>query len=217
LPAWPAAAEQRWVVAPKPNAALQAALSVPNPAFKGYAYAALRFAQHQTCARAQLSVSRQSTGLIASTRGRRSRALTQLQNRAHTVLQLPNVPGRSRQGLPVPDDPSRPGLARPLGGEHHFPAARRGAAMNLSTESLAVILLVGILAGWLAGQLVRGTGFGLVGDLVIGVVGALIAALLFPRLGIRLGSGIVASIISATLGAVILLFVARLVRGRGRW
>ena len=36
--------------------------------------------------------------------------------------------------------------------------------MNLSAESLAVILLLGITAGWRAGQLVRGTGFDFVGD-----------------------------------------------------
>ena len=93
--------------------------------------------------------------------------------------------------------------------------------MHISGESLAVILLVGLIAGWLGGQVVQGTGFGLVGDLVIGVVGALIASLLFPRLGIRLGSGILAAIVSATLGAVILLLLARLLRGgrswRGRW
>ena len=35
--------------------------------------------------------------------------------------------------------------------------------MHISGESLAVILLVGLIAGWLAGQLVQGTGFGLVG------------------------------------------------------
>ena len=53
--------------------------------------------------------------------------------------------------------------------------------MSLSTESLLVILFVGIVAGWLAGKVVRGSGFGLLGDLVIGVVGAFIASLLFPR------------------------------------
>ena len=89
--------------------------------------------------------------------------------------------------------------------------------MHISGESLAVILLVGLIAWWLAGQIVQGTGFGLVGDLVIGVVGALIASLLFPRLGVRLGSGIVAAILSATLGAVILLVLARLLRSRGGW
>jgi uncharacterized membrane protein YeaQ/YmgE (transglycosylase-associated protein family) len=45
--------------------------------------------------------------------------------------------------------------------------------MNLSNESLVVILLVGIVAGWLAGQIVRGGGFGLIGDLIVGIIGAI--------------------------------------------
>ena len=89
--------------------------------------------------------------------------------------------------------------------------------MIISAEALLVILLIGAIAGWLAGQIVQGTGFGLIGDIVIGIVGALTASLLFPRLGIHLGTGIVAEIIAATLGAVVLLLVLRLVRGRGRW
>jgi uncharacterized membrane protein YeaQ/YmgE (transglycosylase-associated protein family) len=87
----------------------------------------------------------------------------------------------------------------------------------MSGESLLVILLVGVIAGWLAGQIVRGTGFGLVADLGIGIVGALIGNWLLPRLGIHLGGGIVAAIISATIGAVLLIVILRLVRGRGRW
>jgi uncharacterized membrane protein YeaQ/YmgE (transglycosylase-associated protein family) len=89
--------------------------------------------------------------------------------------------------------------------------------MYLSGESILVILLVGLVAGWLAGQIVRGTGFGLIADICIGIIGAFIAAWLFPKLGIALGAGIVRMIINATIGAVILLLVLRLVRGRGRW
>jgi len=89
--------------------------------------------------------------------------------------------------------------------------------MYLSSESLLVILLVGIAAGWLADQIVRGTGFGLVGDMVIGVVGAFIGDWLMPRLGIHLGVGIISAIINATIGAIVLLLIIRLVRGRGRW
>ena len=91
--------------------------------------------------------------------------------------------------------------------------------MQLSTESILIILVVGLIAGWLAGQIVRGTGLGLVGDLVVGVVGALIGSWLLPQLGIILGAGIVASIINATIGAVILLLIIRLVRRDGdrRW
>ena len=89
--------------------------------------------------------------------------------------------------------------------------------MSMSNESILVILLVGIVAGWLVGQIVRGTGFGLIGDLIVGISGAFVAAWLFPRLNIHLGSCIIAEIIAAALGAIILLLVVRLIRGRGRF
>jgi uncharacterized membrane protein YeaQ/YmgE (transglycosylase-associated protein family) len=95
----------------------------------------------------------------------------------------------------------------------------------MSSESLLVILFVGLVAGWLAGQIVRGTGFGIIGDLIIGILGAFVGSWLFPQLGIHLGSGIISAIVNATVGAVLLLFVVRLLRGgdgwgnrwRGRW
>lgn len=89
--------------------------------------------------------------------------------------------------------------------------------MNMSNESLLVIVLVGIAAGWLAGKFVRGTGFGLIGDLIVGVAGAFFASWIFPKFGIQLGSGIVSAIIYSALGAIILLVIVRLVRGRGRF
>ncbi|HEY1978447.1 MAG TPA: GlsB/YeaQ/YmgE family stress response membrane protein [Xanthobacteraceae bacterium] len=90
--------------------------------------------------------------------------------------------------------------------------------MFLSNESVVVILLVGLVAGFLAGKIVRGAGFGLVGDLCIGIVGAFIGDWLLPQLGIHLGTGIISAIINATIGAVLLLFVLRLVQGRrSRW
>jgi uncharacterized membrane protein YeaQ/YmgE (transglycosylase-associated protein family) len=89
--------------------------------------------------------------------------------------------------------------------------------MNMSGESLLVILLVGIIAGWLAGQIVRGAGFGLVGDLLIGSVGAFIGSWLLPRIGIHLGAGIIRAIINATIGAIVLLLLIRLVRGGSGW
>ena len=89
--------------------------------------------------------------------------------------------------------------------------------MYISNEGLLVILFVGLVAGWLAGKVVRGTGFGLIGDLVVGVVGAFLATLIFPRLGIRLGTGLVSEIVFSALGAIILLLIVRLIRGRGRF
>src|SRR5579864_7708084 len=82
--------------------------------------------------------------------------------------------------------------------------------MNMSGESLLVILFVGLIAGWLAGQIVRGTGFGVLGDIVVGIIGAFIGGWLLPRLGVHLGAGIVAAIVNATIGAILLLLVVRL-------
>jgi len=89
--------------------------------------------------------------------------------------------------------------------------------MNMSGESLLVILVVCLVAGWLAGQIVRRAGFGLIGDLLIGIVGALIGSWLLPQLGIHLGAGIVRAIVNATIGAILLLLVIRLLRGGTGW
>ena len=89
--------------------------------------------------------------------------------------------------------------------------------MYMSSESLLIILIVGLVAGWLAGQIVQGTGFGLIGDLIIGIAGAFIGGWLLPQLGLRLGSGTISAIIDATIGALILLLIMRLVRGGNGW
>lgn len=78
--------------------------------------------------------------------------------------------------------------------------------------NLLWFLVVGIIAGWLAGTLVKGGGFGLVGDLVVGVVGAFLGGFLFSTLGVSLGGGLLGSILVATVGAVVLLFIVRLVK-----
>jgi uncharacterized membrane protein YeaQ/YmgE (transglycosylase-associated protein family) len=89
--------------------------------------------------------------------------------------------------------------------------------MHVSNEGLLVVLFVGLVAGWLAGKIVRGTGFGIIGDILVGIAGALIASFLFPKLGIAIGTGLVREIIYSAIGAVLLLLVVRLVRGRGRF
>lgn len=82
----------------------------------------------------------------------------------------------------------------------------------MDPTSLIVFLLIGAVAGWLAGLIVKGYGFGLIGNIVVGIIGAFLAGWIFPALGISLGSGVVAAIIHATIGAVILLFLLRLVK-----
>ncbi|MFK2889629.1 GlsB/YeaQ/YmgE family stress response membrane protein [Dyella flagellata] len=73
-------------------------------------------------------------------------------------------------------------------------------------------LIIGAIAGWLAGQFVKGSGFGLLVDIIVGIAGAFIGGWLTGVLGIHLGGGWIMSIITATLGAVVLLFLIRLVK-----
>ena len=77
-------------------------------------------------------------------------------------------------------------------------------------------LIVGLVAGVLA-SLVMGGGFGLIGDIIVGIVGAFIGGWIFRALGVAtpLG-GLAGTILVAFIGAVVLLFLLRLIRGRRR-
>ncbi|MGE3246210.1 MAG: GlsB/YeaQ/YmgE family stress response membrane protein [Beijerinckiaceae bacterium] len=82
----------------------------------------------------------------------------------------------------------------------------------MQIQALLIFLLVGGVAGWLASLIVRGGGMGLIGNIIVGVIGAFIAGWLFPRFGLRIGGPVVGAILHATLGAVILLFLIRLIK-----
>jgi len=60
--------------------------------------------------------------------------------------------------------------------------------------------------------LVKGGGFGVVGDIVVGILGALVGGFLFGVLGFSGGGGLLGSIVIATVGAVVLIFVRRLIK-----
>jgi uncharacterized membrane protein YeaQ/YmgE (transglycosylase-associated protein family) len=76
-------------------------------------------------------------------------------------------------------------------------------------------MIVGLLAGWLAGVVTRGRGFGCLADIVIGLVGAVIGGWVFSKLGIQ-AWGFFGSVAAATVGAVLLVAVARLLSGGER-
>jgi uncharacterized membrane protein YeaQ/YmgE (transglycosylase-associated protein family) len=75
-------------------------------------------------------------------------------------------------------------------------------------------LLVGLIAGWLAGKVSRGRGFGCIANVILGLVGAVLGGWIFTQLGILRG-GFLYSLAAATLGAVVLVSIARLF-GDGR-
>ena len=82
----------------------------------------------------------------------------------------------------------------------------------MSLRHLVAIAVIGIVAGFLAGKIMKGRGFGLLGDLVVGIIGAFLGGWLFATLGIWVSGGVVASIVVSTIGALLLLFVIRLVK-----
>jgi uncharacterized membrane protein YeaQ/YmgE (transglycosylase-associated protein family) len=74
-------------------------------------------------------------------------------------------------------------------------------------------LIVGLVAGVLA-SLIMG-GVGLIGDIIVGIVGAFVGGWLFRALGVNSPfGGLAGTIFVAFCGAVVLLFLLRLVRRR---
>lgn len=73
-------------------------------------------------------------------------------------------------------------------------------------------IIIGLLAGWIAGEVSRGAGFGCLGNVAIGMVGSILGGWIFSRLGI-FGGGFVYSLAAATVGAVVLVLIARLFTG----
>ena len=81
------------------------------------------------------------------------------------------------------------------------------------THSLIGWILIGLIAGWLAGKVTRGAGFGCLANVLLGLIGALLGGWVFSKLGI-FGGGFLFSLAAATVGAVLLVAVARLFAGR---
>ena len=79
--------------------------------------------------------------------------------------------------------------------------------------SLVWFLVIGLVAGWLAGKFMRGGGFGLIGDLIVGVAGAFLGGWIFNDvLNVSVGGGIIPALVVAFIGAIVLLWILRLIR-----
>ncbi len=76
-------------------------------------------------------------------------------------------------------------------------------------------IVVGLIAGWLAGLVMKGGGYGVVGDIVLGIIGAVVGGFLAGQfLGLDVSGINITSILIAFIGAVIVVFLARMVTGR---
>jgi uncharacterized membrane protein YeaQ/YmgE (transglycosylase-associated protein family) len=84
--------------------------------------------------------------------------------------------------------------------------------LGVSSRGFIGWIIIGLLAGWIAGHLTRGRGFGCIVDIILGLVGAVIGGWIFTKLGVALW-GFWGSLAAATVGAVILVAIARLFAG----
>ena len=78
--------------------------------------------------------------------------------------------------------------------------------------NLLYFILLGAAAGWLAGQIMKGSGYGALTNIILGIVGALVGGWLLGAVGVSIGGGLIGSLITATIGAVVVIFVAGLIK-----
>lgn len=92
-----------------------------------------------------------------------------------------------------------------------------GPPTPLAKETdMLVAIIVGIIAGFLAGKIMSGAGYGVLVDLALGLAGGIVGQWVLGLLGIAGTGGVLWSILVATLGAVILVAIARLIRSGTR-
>lgn len=83
--------------------------------------------------------------------------------------------------------------------------------MTPDLTALLIFLAIGLVAGWLASLLLGGGG--LVRNLIVGVIGAFVGGWLLSAVGVTLpiGNALVSQIITATIGAIVVIVVARVI------
>jgi len=96
------------------------------------------------------------------------------------------------------------------------PVARPRSSFNDSKEDqmahgIIWWIIVGLIAGWAAGKIMKGSGYGMIADIVLGIIGGIVGGWVVGLLGFG-GGGLIWSILVAILGAVILIWLTRLIK-----
>ena len=81
----------------------------------------------------------------------------------------------------------------------------------MGTTGIVMFIVIGGLAGWIAGLITKGSGFGIIFNIIIGIVGAYIGTAIMSALG-WISVGTFGYFIASIVGAVILLFILRIIR-----
>lgn len=79
-------------------------------------------------------------------------------------------------------------------------------------------IIIGGLAGWIGSKIMKtDERMGLMLNIVVGIIGGLLGGFLLRLVGVDVnGGGLIFSFITCLLGAVLLLFIVKLVTGRSR-
>ena len=72
-------------------------------------------------------------------------------------------------------------------------------------------IIIGGIAGWLAGKLMDAR-YGIIMNIVLGIIGSLLANAILAQFHVVLAGGWLGYLVTGFLGAVVLIFVARLVK-----
>jgi len=76
---------------------------------------------------------------------------------------------------------------------------------------LLYCIIVGVRVGCCAREVMKGGGYGVLMDIVLGMLGAIVGGWLFGMLGISTG-GLIGGILVAFIGAVILIWLTRMLK-----
>ena len=72
-------------------------------------------------------------------------------------------------------------------------------------------IIVGVIAGWATGKSMKGGGYGFWLDCLRGIIGAVVGGFIARHLGLAASGGMIYTILVAIAGAVIVVFLFRLV------
>ena len=75
-------------------------------------------------------------------------------------------------------------------------------------------IVIGLIAGWLTGKILKGSGYGFFWDIILGIIGALVGGFLATLLHLPASGGIIYSLLIALVGAIIVVWLFRLVTGK---
>ena len=86
------------------------------------------------------------------------------------------------------------------------------AEMNDPAIGWIAAIIVGGLAGWLAEMFMK-SGTGIVMNIILGIVGAALANFLLGLVGVSLGGGWIGYLVTGFVGACVIIFAWRAIRG----